>query len=230
MIPSIQSITQTDSNYPKRLKKYLKTETPETIWACGNIDLLPGTDAVFNGNLWALFCSKKCPGELILKTHDLAQTFKERGIPTIGGYHSPIEQECLRVLLRGIQPILLCPARSIEDMKRLKSAWKDAFAKERLLILSPFESRHDRQTVALANQRNAFVAALADKIHIAHAAEDSKTLKFAENMIACGKPVFTFETPANEALFQLGAQRMEPSAYLEKKANATTVIAQFGGT
>ena len=229
MLPPIQSITQTDPNYPKRLKDSLKTEAPETIWACGNIDLLPGTDTVFNGNLWALFCSKKCPGELILKTHDLAQTFKERGIRTIGGYHSPIEQECLRVLLRGVQPILLCPARSIKNM-RLKLAWKDALAKERLLILSPFESRHNRQTVALANRRNAFVAAFADKIYIAHAAEGSKTLKFAENLIACGKPVFTFETLTNAALFQLGAQRMEPSAYIEKKANATTVIAQFGGT
>ena len=216
MAPLIQRITQTDPNYPKKLKDILKTEAPETIWARGNIDLLPRIDTAFNGNLWALFCSKKCPGELILKTHDLAQTFKERGIPTIGGYHSPIEKECLRVLLRGVQPILLCPARSIENM-RLKSAWKDAFAKERLLILSPFESCHDRQTVALANRRNAFVAALADKIYIAHAAEGSKTLKFAKEMIASGKPVFTFKTSANQALFQLGAQRMEPSLYVQQR-------------
>ena len=205
MTPPIQRITQTDPNYPKKLKDSLKTEAPETIWTCGNIDLLPRTDTAFNGNLWALFCSKKCPGELILKTHDLAQTFKEREIPTIGGYHSPIEQECLRVLLRGVQPILLCPARSIENM-RIKLAWKNALGKKRLLILSPFESRYNRQTAALANQRNAFVAALADKICIAHAAEDSKTLAFAQMVIAWGKPVFTFETPANDALFQLGAQ------------------------
>ena len=109
-------------------------------------------------------------------------------------------------------------------MKRLNPAWKDALAKERLLILSPFESRYNRQTEALANRRNAFVAALADKIYIAHAAEDSKTLKFAEKVIAQGKPVFTFETPANEALFQLGAQRMEPSVYVQKNTNSTTLI------
>lgn len=214
MIPSIQSITQTDTNYPKRLKKYLKAETPETIWARGNINLLPRQNTSLNGDLWALFCSRKCPGELILKTHDLAQTFKERGIPTIGGYHSPIEQECLRVLLRGVQPILLCPARSIEKM-RLKSAWRDALTDERLLILSIFESRHNRSTAALANRRNAFVAALADKICIAHAAEDSKTLEFAQMLLTWGKPVFTFETPANDALFQLGAQRIEPSVYVQ---------------
>lgn len=213
-MPSIQNITQIDTNYPKRLKKYLKTETPETIWARGNINLLPGQNTSLNGDLWALFCSRKCPGELILKTHDLAQTFKERGIPTIGGYHSPIEQECLRVLLRGIQPILLCPARSIEKM-RLELTWREALTDERLLILSTFESRHNRSTAALANRRNAFVAALADKICIAHAAEDSKTLEFAQMVIAWGKPVFTFETPANDALFQLGAQRIEPSVYVQ---------------
>ena len=203
MIPPIQRITQTDPNYPKRLKDYLKTDTPETIWARGNINLLPGPNTVLNGNLWALFCSNKCPGEIILKAHDLAQKFKERGIPTIGGYHSPVEKECLRVLLRGAQPILFCRARSIENM-RMESAWKDALAEERLLILSIFGSK--RSTAALASQRNAFVAALADKICIAHAAEDSKTLEFAQMLTTWGKPVFTFETEANDALFQLGAQ------------------------
>ena len=205
MTQPIQRITSKDPNYPEGLKEYLKTEAPEIIWGCGNIDLLPGPNTALNGDLWALFCSNKCPGAIILKAHDLAQKFKERGIPTIGGYHSPVEKECRRVLLRGAQPILLCPARSIENM-RLKSAWKDAFAKERLLILSSFESRYDRQTAALANRRNAFVAALADKICIAHAAEDSKTLEFAQIVLTWGKPVFTFETPANDALFQLGAQ------------------------
>lgn len=175
------------------------------IWARGNTDVLPGPNTSLNGDLWALFCSNKCPGEIILKAHDLAQKFKEKSIPTIGGYHSPIEEECLRVLLRGVQPILLCPARSIEKMQ-LKPAWKDALTDEQLLILSTFESRHNRSTAALANQRNAFVAALADKICIAHAAEDSKTLAFAQRVLTWGKPIFTFETPANDALFQLGAQ------------------------
>ena len=211
MTQSIQHITQKDTNYPTGLEQYLKTETPETIWARGNIDLLSGQNATLNGDLWALFCSSKCPGEIILKAHDLAQKFREIGIPTIGGYHSPVEQECLRVLLRGSQPILLCPARSIENM-RLKPAWKDALSDERLLILSIFESK-DRSTAALANQRNAFVAALADKICIAHAAADSKILEFAQRVLAWGKPVFTFETSANDALFQLGARRIEPPLF-----------------
>ena len=212
MTSPIQSITQTDTNYPKRLKDYLKTDTPETIWIRGNTNLLPGRNTSLNGDIWALFCSSKCPGEIILKAHDLAQKFKETDTPTIGGYHSPIEQECLRVLLRGSQPILLCPSRGIENM-RLKPAWKDALSEERLLILSIFGSQHRRSTAALANRRNAFVAALADKICIAHAAEDSKTLEFAQMIVTWGKPVFTFETTANNTLFQLGARQIEPSQF-----------------
>ncbi|MDE0426721.1 MAG: hypothetical protein OXN25_17865 [Candidatus Poribacteria bacterium] len=55
----VQTIKRTDTNYPKRLKDSLKTETPETIWARGNLNLLPGQTTALNGDLWALFCSSK---------------------------------------------------------------------------------------------------------------------------------------------------------------------------
>lgn len=208
MTQPIERITQKNPNYPKQLKGYLKTDAPETIWAQGDIALLTDREAHLNGDLWALFCSSKCPGQIILKSHELAQQFRASGVPTIGGYHSPVEKECLRVLLRGSQPIILCPARSIENM-RLNPAWKEALTEKRLLLLSIFEGKHRRSTAALASQRNAFVAALADKICIAHASEGSKTLQFAQQISEWGKPLFTFDVPANRSLFQCGAQRIE---------------------
>ena len=208
MIQPIERITQSDPNYPAQLKGYLKTDAPETIWARGNIALLTDQETHLNGNLWALFCSSRCPGQIILKAHELAQQFRASGIATIGGYHSPVEKECLRVLLRGSQPIILCPARSIENM-RLNPAWKGALAEGRLLLLSIFDSKHRRSTAGLASQRNAFVAALADKICIAHASEGSKTLGFAQRVSEWGKPLFTFDVPANRSLFQCGAERIE---------------------
>ncbi len=208
MTPPIERITQSDPNYPAQLKGYLKTEAPKTIWVRGNTALLTDPDSALNGDLWALFCSNKCPGQIILKAHELAQQFRKSGTPTIGGYHSPVEKECLRVLLRGSQPIILCPARSIENM-RLNPVWKEALAEERLLLLSIFDSKHRRSTAGLANQRNVVVAALADKICIAHASEGSKTLEFAEQVSEWGKPLFTFDVPANRSLFDCGAQRIE---------------------
>ena len=94
---------------------------------------------------------------------------------------------------------------------RPKPAWKEALSQNRFLILSIFGNQHKRTTVALAKRRNAFVAALADNICIAHAADDSKILEVAQMIIAWGKSVFTFDTPANDALFRLGARRIEPS-------------------
>ena len=141
MTPQIQQITQIDNNYPSSIKAYLDAETPETIWTRGNLDLLTyRQNDTGEADLWAIFCSNKCPGEIILKAHDLAQEFKNKGIPTIGGFHSPIEKECLRVLLRGSQPIIISPARSIENM-RIKQDWKKPLAEDRLLIVSIFENK-----------------------------------------------------------------------------------------
>jgi len=92
----------------------------------------------------------------------------------------------------------------------LKPAWKAALAEGRLLILSIFSStQYRRSTATSARQRNTFVAAPADKICIAHASEGSKTLEFAYQVLAWDKPVFTFDTPANKPLIELGAQRIE---------------------
>lgn len=204
----IARITQTDPNYPEQLNRHLKTDAPDTIWCWGDINLLGGSGAPEHGELWALFCSGKCPGEIILKTHDLAQRLRRLKISTIGGFHSPVEKECLRVLLRGEQPVIICPARSIENM-RLKPEWKRAMSQNRLLILSIFGSKVRQPTVDLARERNTFVAAIADRIFVAHAAEGSRTLEFAKTVSEWGKPIFTFDTEANSSLLQLGTQSLD---------------------
>ena len=172
------------------------------------MNLLTDRDASRNGQLWAIFCSNKCPGEIILKAHDLAQRFRRLGKSTIGGFHTPVEKECLRVLLRGAQPIIICPARSIENM-RLKPEWKRGMTDKRLLILSAFAGKFHRSTAELARRRNRFVAALADSILIAHAAKGSRTLEFAKIAAEWNKPLFTFDTEANKPLLKLGAQPID---------------------
>lgn len=92
---------------------------------------------------------------------------------------------------------------------QLKPAWKQGMSDNRLLILSCFRSKFRRSTVELARQRNMFVAAIADRIFFAHAAEGSRTLKFAKMISEWGKPIFTFDTKANSPLLQLGAQPID---------------------
>ena len=92
---------------------------------------------------------------------------------------------------------------------RLKPEWKRGLSDNRLLLLSMFGSQFRRSTVQLATQRNEFVAALADRILVPHAAEGSRTLELAKMIFEWGKPLFTFDTKANSPLLRLGAQRLE---------------------
>jgi predicted Rossmann fold nucleotide-binding protein DprA/Smf involved in DNA uptake len=136
------------------------------IWAIGNPDIL-------KTRLIGFFCSTKCPGNVIVHIYDLARALRDSGISVISGFHSPMERECLDLLLRGRQPIVLCPARNIERM-RLPTAWRTPLAEGRMLVLSPFGALHRRPTADLAEQRNRFVSTLADAVVIAHARSGSK--------------------------------------------------------
>ena len=169
---------------------------PETAHR-GNLSLL-------HERLTALFCSNRCPGDLILKTYDLARAMRDSGVPVIGGFQTPMERECLRLLLRGTQSVVVCPARGIDNM-RIPREWRPALDNGRLLVLSPFPATVRRPTVQLAAQRNDLVADLAQRVFIAHAAPGSKTEAFASKLANAGKSLLTLDSPANSNLIAIGA-------------------------
>ena len=193
-------LTQDKSTYPSKIRQFLGSRTPKVISALGDLDIL-------QNKLLGIFCSVKCPGNLIIRTYDLAQSLKERGIPVIGGFHSPIEQECLRILLRGKQPIIICPARSINGM-RIRAEYKKPLAEGRLLFLSPFTEKQRRISADTALLRNYFVAALADSVFIAYAAPHSKTERFCQEIVTWGKSLYAFTNECNANLIKLGAQSL----------------------
>jgi predicted Rossmann fold nucleotide-binding protein DprA/Smf involved in DNA uptake len=160
--------------YPSCLRHRLGATTPAKVMALGNLDLLalPKT---------ALFCSARCPGDAILRTYDQAAKWRDEGRCIISGFHSPVEKECLSILLRGSQPVIVCPARSLENM-RLPPDWKKPFAGNRLLILSCFAGGNRRVTAPLAARRNEFVAALADEVWFAHIAPGGEMQRLAHKI------------------------------------------------
>jgi predicted Rossmann fold nucleotide-binding protein DprA/Smf involved in DNA uptake len=199
-----------DSAYPPAIEEKLGDRPP--IAALGNLDLL-------HSRPLALFCSIKCPGDVILRTYDLIRALRDAGIPMIGGFHSPMEKECLTLLLRGNQPVIVCPARGIDGL-RLPGVWKQALAQNRLLILSPFPKKYRRVTADTSQTRNLFVASLADQILVAHAGPGSKTEEFFRQLLTWGKPLWTLASTENEQLVASGARLLEPgnpsAPYLKK--------------
>ena len=151
-----------------------------------------GNLAVLETKRTAFFCSAKCPGEIILRAYDAATRWRDEGRVIVSGFHSPVERDCLRILLRGKQPIIICPARTL-DGYRVPADWQPALDAGRLLVLSPFASSARRTTARLAAQRNEFVASLADEAVFAHTTPGGHTDRLRAVLIAAGKPVSSLE-------------------------------------
>jgi predicted Rossmann fold nucleotide-binding protein DprA/Smf involved in DNA uptake len=208
-MPYALNIIETDSpNYPQLLKITDNSARYPQIWTIGNLEIL-------NKKLLGFFCSVKCPGNIILKTYDLARSLRGAGTTFISGFHSPIEKDVFDLLLNGSQPIVVCPARSIENM-RIPNAWKEAIDNSRLLVLSPFEKKHKRVTASLSEQRNRIVALLARDAFIPYAAPGSRSENLCKGIIRAGKRIFTCGDESNQSLLNMGAKLIKV-AELEKQ-------------
>lgn len=189
------------------LDQYLGELTPTTITAIGNL-------AILRNKSLAVFCSNKCPGSIIIKTYDLMRHLRDKEITVISGFHSAIERECLNILLKGKQPIIYCPARSIEGMK-IKPELRKPLEEGRLLILSPFGDKQHRISADLAETRNHFVAALAQAVFVPYTAPGSKTERFCAELMAREKAVYTLPDERNENLVVSGARSVSEVADLQ---------------
>ena len=176
----IQVIDYDSQSYSILLNKRLGKDAPARLWTIGRTDLISISKT-------ALFCSKSCPGDAILKAMDQAQKWRGQGRCIISGFHSPIEKECLQILLRGRQPIIICPARSIGNM-RIPKFWRMAIEEGRLLVLSMFPDAERRMTAALAERRNQMAAALADEVFFAHITSGGRTSRLSQQIAKWGIP------------------------------------------
>lgn len=151
----------TDAAYPTSLRERLGEQAPRRLIVLGKLALLSQPKT-------GLFCSLRCPGNAILGAYDTARKLRDECVTVVSGFHSPVEKECLRILLRGKQPIIICLARSLENI-RIPAEWRRALAEERLVLISPFAKRPRRPTTESSHQRNELVAALSDEAIIIHA-------------------------------------------------------------
>jgi predicted Rossmann fold nucleotide-binding protein DprA/Smf involved in DNA uptake len=173
-------LNRTKTGYPAALVERMGKDAPAAVWVLGNAELL-------HGDLLGLFCSVKCPGNEILKLYDLARGLRDSNVGVVSGFHTPMERECLVTLLRGSQPIMICPARSLHRM-RVPQEWRAGIDAGRLALVASFPatiSRASRETAAVRNQ---LVAALASKVVIAYAEPGGQTNKVAEELANAGRP------------------------------------------
>ncbi len=154
--------------------------------------------------LLALFCSRSCPGSVILRAYDLAVALRGAGVAVIGGFQTPMEREMLTVLLRGRQPVVVVDARG--PRARMPAEWRAASEAGRLRVVSPFDGvrRPTRQT---ATERNRLVLRAASAVLVVHASPGGQTEALARDAAMAGLPLLTIDSgdDANTNLVALGA-------------------------
>lgn len=161
------ALTPSNEHWPRFLSERLGENAPRILQVIGPLTILAARRT-------ALFCSIRAPGDAIIRALDAARIMRDAGVTVISGFQSPVEKECLRILLRGKQPIIICPARAIEAL-RISSECRTAFDAGRLLFLSPFTKLPKRVTKDSASHRNKVVAALADDAYVAHVTPGGQT-------------------------------------------------------
>jgi len=187
-----------DPGYPAILRERMGTDAPPCLHALGDPKLL-------RHRYLGMVCSVRCPDGIVLRTLDAIRALRDRGTPVIGGFHSPMERECLGLLLRGTAPVILCPARGLAGL-RLGADSRAALATGRLLALSPFANPVRRATSGQALLRNRLVSSFAGTLWVPCAASGGGAWATARAALERGQPVVTFDTADNTPLVKAGAR------------------------
>lgn len=155
----------------------------------------------------------KCPGSVVIRTFDAVRQLRDAGVSFAGGFHSPMERDCLTFLLRGTAPTLICAARGLAR-PRLPSEWRRAAEEDRLTIVSHLPPKTGRTTKEQAIERNRLVTRLARALFVPHAAPVGKADALARSMLAAGRPDFVLDDESNAGLLDAGTSVYRPDAVL----------------
>jgi predicted Rossmann fold nucleotide-binding protein DprA/Smf involved in DNA uptake len=159
------SLTRGTLPLPDLARSRFSEPTPVTLAFLGPVEWL-------HGPLLGLLCSRECPGNAILATLDQAPEWVKAGQIVISGFHSPLEQQIFRSLLRRSGRAVKVLARTLEGY-RVPPLERTALDAGHLLLISPFPAEVRRTTRQTALDRNRLVIALASELAIPHVREHS---------------------------------------------------------
>ena len=131
-----------------------------------------GETALLAEPLLGFIASRECPGHVLLETLDRVPEWVKAGRVIVSGFHSPLEQQVLRSVLRRKGRVVKVLARGMTEY-RPQPEEREPLAAGRMLVITacPPEVRRTTRESALA--RNRLVLALASEIIVPYVADDS---------------------------------------------------------
>jgi len=135
-----------------------------------------GEAALLAEPLLGFIASRECPGSVLLEILERVPEWARAGRVIVGGFHSPLEQQVLRSVLRRQGRAVKVLARGFGDpcaVYRPTLEEREPLAGGRMLIISAFANSVVRTTRATALARNRLVLALATDIVMPYVAAGS---------------------------------------------------------
>lgn len=149
------------------LRDRLGPDGPDSLTVVGNVGLLEAP-------LLGLIASRECPGHVLLKTLEQVPVWVKAGRIIVSGFHSPLEQQVLRSLLRRNGRAVKVLARGLGDgYYRPTADEREPLETGQMLILTACSPCDKRITRITALERNRLVLALAAECMVPFMADDS---------------------------------------------------------
>jgi hypothetical protein len=156
-----------------------------SFWSLEGGERGVGNATLLDQPLTAFFASRQCSGTAICAAMAWAVEQARSKGPVISGFHSPLEQSVLKVMLTADAPCVIVIARKLEHA-HLPPALSRAAGEGTAAVVS-MESTTRRLTAELAARRNVWVAEHAARIVVAHASPGGNLMCQAMQWERAGK-------------------------------------------
>ena len=131
-----------------------------------------GETALLAEPLLGLIASRECPGHVLLETLARVPEWVKTGRVIVSGFHSPLEQQVLRSVLRRKGRVVKVLARGMTEY-RPTAEERESLADGRMLVITACPPEVRRTTRETALSRNRVVLALATEIVAPYIADGS---------------------------------------------------------
>jgi predicted Rossmann fold nucleotide-binding protein DprA/Smf involved in DNA uptake len=182
---------------PAHLRSFFNGKPPH-LWCRGDLTIL-------NHTLLGIISARQVDSDLASECSQLLkQLVFLKDVSFVGGWHSPLEEEALQVLLAQEASIVFCVSKSLDRFVASIELGSRVSQGQALLLThcSPKAKRITRDASIRCNQ---LVVELAKALLVLSAPEGSASLNLARSALRQGKTVHTLEHRLNKDLLIAGA-------------------------
>jgi predicted Rossmann fold nucleotide-binding protein DprA/Smf involved in DNA uptake len=164
-----------------------------------------GDSTILDRRLLGVISARQIDSDLALKSSQLLKqlaSFREAAF--VGGWHSPLEEEALHILLAQTAPVVFCLPKALNRFVPSADI-ANRVNEGQVLLLTHCSPRAKRISRDASIRRNRLVMGIATALLVLSAPAGSATLNLANSALRRGKPVLTPEHPMNKDLLSCGA-------------------------